>query len=85
MKNQNCLVLSVEYVIHPRGHIVEHNEYSKVLQGNDQKAQKMAKDIHDELVATRKIQGDGHSFTLITILFGPKGLLSVSTTGSAKK
>ncbi len=84
MKNQS-LVLIIEYVIHPRGHIVEHNEYYRVLRGDHQKIQERAKGIHDKIVARRKMQGDGHTFTLITILFGPKGLLSVFTAESAKK
>jgi hypothetical protein len=75
-------MLSIEYVTHRRGHIVEHNEYRRELRGTHQKIQEKAKGIHDELVAKRKAQGDGHTFTLITILFHPQGKTSVFATNS---
>lgn len=75
-------MLSIEYVTHRQGHIVEHNEYYRALQGNHQKIQEKAKGIHDELVARRKMQGNGHPFTLITILFHPQGQASVFATNS---
>lgn len=85
MTQQRYLVRSIEYVTHRNGHIVEHNEYTRELRGNHQKAQEKAKGIFDELATRRKMQGDGHPFTLITILFAPQGHPSVFTTESAKK
>lgn len=75
-------MLSIEYVTHRRGHIVEHNEYSRVLRGNHSQIQEKAKGIHDELATRRKMQGDGHTFTLITVLFHPQGQTSVFATNS---
>ncbi len=82
MNNHRCQMLSIEYVTHRRGHIVEHNEYRKELRGTHWQIQEKAKSIHDNLVTRRKMQGDGHTFTLITILFHPQGQTSVFATNS---
>ncbi len=84
MTQQRYLMRSIEYVIHRNGHIVEHNELAQELRGSHATVQQRARAIHDGLVGRRKMQGDGHPFTLITILFNPQGHPSVFTTGSAK-
>ncbi len=78
MKKPYHLLLSIEYVIDKRGCIVEHRELTQRLTGNQATAQKKARGIHDDLIATQQIQHGGHYHTLTTILFPPQGEGSVS-------